>query len=94
MISTMTTMNTIPLSEILYAEVVAAYDATSVTACKEMGLYTPLATPGKMTGMILEAASWSDETIRDILDSPTALPNLMADCVMVLLEHDKSRSKR
>lgn len=75
--------------EKLYAEISAAYDAVSVAACKEAGIYSPAVTAGKMTGMILEAHT--EVEMRAILADPTRIAALMMECVDAICAHEKRR---
>ncbi len=76
--------------EKLYVEIRDAYDAASVAAGKEAGMFAPLVNPGRMTGMILEAHTEAE--MRAILADPERIAALMVECVEVLCEHEKKQA--
>lgn len=69
----------------IYHRIHAAYDATSVQACKDAGLYSPTVTAGKMTGMLL--AAYSDVELEWMMcdPRPETIADLMVDCVLTIL---------
>lgn len=78
------------LGEKLYVEIRDAYDAVSVQACKNAGLYSPNVTAGRMTGMILEAHTEAE--MRAILADSTRIAALMVECVEVICDHEKRQA--
>lgn len=79
------------LGEQLYVEIRDAYDAVSVAACKEAGLYSPLVNAGRMTGMIIEAHTEAE--MRAILADPARIAALMVECVEVLCAHERRQGR-
>lgn len=79
------------LGEKLYVEIRDAYDAVSVAACKEAGLFSPSVTAGKMTGMILEAHTEAE--MRAILADPHRIAALMIQCVEAICAHEKRQAR-
>jgi hypothetical protein len=67
------------LGEQLYPKIRDAYDAVSIQACKDAGMYSAKITPGMMTGMILETHTEAD--MRAILADDTRIAALMVECV-------------
>ena len=80
------------LGEQLYVQIRDAYDAVSVQACKDAGLYSVAVTAGKMTGMILEAHTEAE--MRAILADPTRIADLMVKCVELICDHEKRRAPK
>lgn len=76
--------------EKLYVELRDAYDAVSIAACKEAGMYSPAVNAGKMTGMILEAHTEAE--MRVILADPTRIAALMVECVEAICAHEKRQA--
>jgi hypothetical protein len=74
----------------LYPLIRDGYDAVSIAACKEAGMYSPLVTPGRMTGMILEAHTEAE--MRAILADSGRIAALMVECVEVLCAHEKKQA--
>ena len=78
------------LGEKLYPQIRDAYDAVSVAACKEAGMYSPTVTAGRMTGMILEAHTEAE--MRAILADPDRIAALMVQCVEAICAHEQRQA--
>lgn len=78
------------LGEQLYVQIRDAYDSVSVQACKDAGLWSPLVTAGKMTGMILEGHTEAE--VRAILADSNRLADLMVQCVEAFCAYEKNQT--